>query len=888
VIGADPRGLPTGTLTFFFTDIEGSTKLVRELGADRFGDVLDLHGRILRAAVREHGGQEVRTEGDSFFCVFVKPSGAVAAAAAAQRALASTPFPHDAVVRVRMGLHTGEGALATSDSGADYVGFEVHRAARIASSGHGGQVLLSETTRTLVQDALPSGVALRDLGEHRFKDLTRPERVFQLVIDGLSADFPRLRSLDRTPNNLPTPLTSFVGREREMAEGRRLLGSTRLLTLTGPGGTGKTRLSLQIAAASADDFPDGVYFVPLASIVDPRLVLTSIAHELGVTLAGQRPALEALVEHLGEKRVLLVLDNFEQILEAAADVAELLRKAAGTKILTSSRAPLRAYGEQELPVPPLALPDPTTPPDQLSHYEAVRLFIERAVATKPGFQVTNENAPAVAAICARLDGLPLAIELAAARVRLFPPQVILTRLEKSLAFLSSSSGGARDLPARQQTLRGAISWSYDLLDEPVRRLFRRFACFANGAELEEIEAVCGAKDPALDGLAALVEHSLVRQREDLPEPRFFMLQTIREYAEERLAEDPDAGELRRRHAEAYLALSERLAPTLMGTGRRASLDRLEREIDNFRAAVAWVVGAGATEAALRLGAALWRFLQMRGYLQEARADIERILAMPGAEGQGARYAAALEAAGGIVYWQGDIAATESFYKRCLEAWRALGDEREIANAAYNLSFAAWMDPQRPAVAELVAHLSEATEIYRRLGDKQGLAKSLWAEADVHYFIKKDLVRASELSNESLALFRETSDEFGLGWALYQEGSLAVATGQLDHGRRALAEGVALFLRAADVSAIVMFLGALARLAAASGDVLRAVRIFGASAALQRKSGADLAKIINDLEGTNALKRHLGAEEAAAAWAEGQAMSAEEAVAYALATDAPKA
>jgi predicted ATPase/class 3 adenylate cyclase len=888
VIGVDPRALPTGTVTFFFTDIEGSTKLVRELGADRFGDVLDLHGRILRGAVREHGGHEVRTEGDSFFCVFVKPSGAVAAAAAAQRALAATPFPHDAVVRVRMGLHTGEGALATSDSGADYVGFEVHRAARIASSGHGGQVLLSETTRTLVQDTLPSDVTLRDLGQHRFKDLTRAERVFQLVIAGVAADFPRLRSLDRTPNNLPTPLTSFVGREREVSEGRRLLGATRLLTLTGPGGTGKTRLSLQIAAASADDFPDGVYFVPLASIVDQRLVLPSIAHELALPLAGQGPPLDALVEHLGEKRVLLVLDNFEQILGAAADVAELLRKAAGTKILTSSRAPLRAYGEQELPVPPLALPDATTPPDQLSHYEAVRLFIERAVATKPGFQVTNENAPAVAAICARLDGLPLAIELAAARVRLLPPQVILTRLEKSLAFLSTSGGGARDLPARQQTLRGAIAWSYELLDEPARRLFRRFACFADGAELDEIEAVCGVEEPALDGLTVLAEHSLVRQREDLPEPRFFMLQTIREYAEERLAEDPAAPEVRRRHAEAYRALAETLAPTLMGPERKTSLDRLERDVDNLRAAIAWAIGAGATETGLRLGAALWRFLQMRGYLIEAHGELERILAMPGAAEHGGRYAAALEAAAGLAYWRGDVGATEDHYTGALAIWRALGDDREIANACYNLSFAAWMgDPGSADPVPILALLDESAAICRRLGDKQGLAKSLWATADCQAFVQKDLDRARATSYQALALFREAGDEFGLGWNLHQIGSFNVTTRNLVAARRELEEALTLFAKARDVTGLVVLLGDFARLSATSGDLLRGVRLAGAAAALQRRSGTDLAKVVNDLEGAVDSSAHPRPEEAAADWAAGQAMNVDEAVAYALAGGAPK-
>jgi predicted ATPase/class 3 adenylate cyclase len=881
VSGVDARALPTGTLTFFFTDIEGSTKLVRELGAGRFGDVLDLHGRILRGAVRDHGGHEVRTEGDSFLCVFVKPSGAVAAAAAAQRALAETPFPHDAVVRVRMGMHTGEGALATSDSGADYVGFEVHRAARIASSGHGGQVLVSEATRTLVQDALPTGVSLRDLGEHRFKDLTRAERVFQLVIEGVPADFPRLRSLDRTPNNLPTPLTSFVGREREVAEGRRLLGASRLLTLTGPGGTGKTRLSLQIAAASADDFPGGVTFVPLAALVNPELVLPNVAHELGLALAGQRPPLDALVEHLADKRVLLVLDNFEQLLTAATDVAELLRQAPGTKVLVSSRAPLRVYGEQELPVPPLALPDAATPPDRLSQFEAVRLFIERAVATKPGFAVTNDNAPAVAGICARLDGLPLAIELAAARVRLFPPQVILARLEKSLSFLSTS--GARDLPARQQTLRGAISWSYELLHERVRRLFRRFACFAGGAHLDQIEAVCGVEEPVLDDLQALVEHSLVRQREDAEEPRFFMLQTIREYAEERLAEDPDASDVRRRHAEVYTALAEPLAPTLMGPERKASLDRLEREIDNFRAAIAWAIAAGATETALRLGTALWRFLQMRGYLIEAHGELERILAMPGATEHGGRYAAALEAAAGIAYWRGDVKATQAHYAGALAIWRTLGDEREIANATFNLSFPAWMeDPANANAVPILALLGESTAIYRRLGDKAGLAKSLWATADVQAFIGKDFDVARTTSYEALALFRQVNDAFGLGWNLHQIGSFNIKTGNLEAARRELEESLALFAKAGDLTGLVVLIGDFARLSAASGDLLRGVRLAGAAAAMQRKSGANLAKIVDDLEGSVDSSRHPSPEEAAAAWAAGQAMSVDEAVAEARA------
>ncbi|HEY8922204.1 MAG TPA: adenylate/guanylate cyclase domain-containing protein, partial [Candidatus Limnocylindria bacterium] len=483
--------IPTGTVTFLFTDIEGSTRLAQDLG-DAWPPLLERHRQIARAAWAEQRGVEIGTEGDSFFVVFTSAPQAVAAAVAAQRGLAAEAWPADGQVRSRMGLHTGEGVL----SGGSYVGLDVHRAARIRSAGHGGQVLLSATTRALVEGALPDGVTLREMGEHRLKDLSRPERIWDLVIDGVRSDFPALSTLNAVPNNLPMQLTSFLGRQREIAEGRQLLIDGRLLTLTGPGGTGKTRLSLQIAADATDRFPDGIYFVPLGTISQSDLVLPTIAQAVGLVDPGPQ-ALDRLVEHIGAKCFLLVLDNFEQVNDAAPQIAELLVRAPKISVLVTSRSPLRVSGEREYPVPPLGVPDPRHLPDleQFSTYESVALFVERAMAVRPDFAVTSANAPAVAEICVRLDGLPLAIELAAARVRVLTPQAIMDRLGDRLKLLS---GGSRDLPERQQTLRGAIAWSHDLLDEADQRVFARFAVFAGGATLDAVERVVFDADDSAD------------------------------------------------------------------------------------------------------------------------------------------------------------------------------------------------------------------------------------------------------------------------------------------------------------------------------------------------------------------------------------------------------
>ena len=568
----EPGPLPRGTYTFLFTDIEGSTDLETRIGRDRYGPLRERVKTLLRDAWVANGGIEQGTEGDSFFVAFREAPSAVDAAVAAQRALAAEPWPDDASIRVRIGINTG-GAEVSGDS---LVGLSVNRAARIAAVAHGGQVLASGQTQGLLVDDPLEGIRLVDLGEHRLKDLTAPVRIFQVEADGLPATFPPLRTLDARPNNLPTQLTTFIGRDAELDEAAGLLATTRLLTLTGPGGTGKTRLSLELAARSADDFPDGVFFVPLEPIRDPMLVAPRIATALGVTEASARPIAESLADWLRDKRLLLVLDNFEQVISAAPTVAELLRAAPEIKAVVTSRAVLHVSGEQEYPVP--GLPTPPDPsqmsgldrlnlggetriidPIALGQYAAVRLFIERAVAVRPGFAVTNENAPAVAAISARLHGMPLAIELAAARIKILSPEAILTRLDQQLDVLAA---GSRDLPARQQTLRGAIAWSYDLLDDGGRRLLDRLSVFASGCDIASAEAICGPASELggdiLDGLMALVDQSLLKVEEVADgEPRFRLLDTIRAFAAERLEADGEVERIRARHRDWYVALVER-------------------------------------------------------------------------------------------------------------------------------------------------------------------------------------------------------------------------------------------------------------------------------------------------------------------------------------------
>jgi predicted ATPase/class 3 adenylate cyclase len=838
-------GLPSGTVAFLFTDVAGSTRLWQD-HPEAMGPALARHFALLGAAVAAEGGAVFKTVGDAVCAAFPEPSRALAAALAGQRALGAEewgawglPGP----LRVRMALHAGEAEPA----GGDYFGPPLNRVARLLGAGHGGQVLLSAAAHELARDALPAGAALADLGEHRLKDLYRPERVFQLRHPDLPSAFPPLRTLAGRPNNLPAQPTPLVGREREAAAAVALLGrdDVRLLTLTGPGGTGKTRLGLQVAADLLEAFPDGCWFVDLAPLADPALVPSAIASVLGVREEGGRPLAEALADHLRDKALLLVLDNLEQLLPAAAPgIGGLLAACPGLTVLATSRAPLRLRAEREWPVPPLGLPDRARLPplDRLTQYAAVRLFAERAQAVRPDFAVTTANAPAVAEICWRLDGLPLAIELAAARVKAFPPEALLRRLERRLGALT---GGARDLPLRQQTLRGAIAWSHDLLGEAERVLFRRLAVFAGGATLEAAEAVAGPDGEAdvFGALASLVDQSLVRQGEGpgaLPEgePRFSMLETIREYGLEQLERSGEAEEAHERHATFFLALAEAAEGELGGPAQGAWLGRLEDEHANLRAALGWALER-EPGTALRLGGALRGFWEARGHLTEGRGWLERALAGGGGAPAELR-AKGLRGAGYLAYRQGDYERAVTQFGEGLALNRALGDRAGIANSLTNLG--------------VVAH---------RRGEPD---------------------RAAALYEEGLGLCRELGDRAGIARSLVNLGAVALDRGEPDRAATLLEEslGLARGLGVGDV--VLEGLEGLAAVAARAGRPVAATRLLGMADALRGRLGlarwpADQGRHERVAGGVRAA---LGAEAFAGAHAAGRAVSEEAAVAEALA------
>jgi predicted ATPase/class 3 adenylate cyclase len=879
--------LLTGTVTFLFTDIEGSTRLVRSQG-ERWTGMLERHRTVLRAAFDEHDGREVGTEGDSFFVAFSSAPAAVAAAVRGQRVLAAEPWPPDAEVRVRMGMHTGEATLSAKT----YAGLHVHRASRVASVAHGGQVLISDATRTLVEHDLPGGVELRDLGEHRLKDLERPERLWQLVISGLRNDFPLISSLDATPNNLPTRLTTFLGREREITEVGALLAENRLLTLTGPGGTGKTRLSLEVAGRALRHYPDGVHFVELAAITDPDLVMPTVAQALNLPDRGGGTPTERLVDHLGELKVLLVLDNFEQVLDAAGAVGHLLSTCPHLSVIVSSRSALHVSGEQEYPVPPLAVPDPAHLPSlaQLSQYESVALFIERARSVRPDFEVTNVNAPAVAEICVRLDGLPLAIELAAARIRILTPQAMLARLNDRLGLLA---GGSRDLPERQQTLRGAIAWSHDMLDEEDRALFAALSVFVGGASLDLVERVCAddLSGDALDALASLVEKSLVRQQEGVGgEPRFEMLETIREFAAEQAIARGRRDDLRSAHAAAYADLADSAAAEIMGPRKRQWLDRLEEEHDNLRAAIGWALESKEAEIALRLTSRLWRFWQMRGYLTEGLQRVEEALSAGGASDYPVLMADALSAAAGIAYWLGDTERSRVFYEREVETRGAIDDRPGLAEALYGLSFA-WqveLPLSEKATQAATEAVHRAIEIYTELGDEPGIGRCEWGLGNLAYAMD-DVAAAREHAGHALDVFRRIGDDFMVGWATFTLATTALAEEKAVDGgsatlrseaRDALREALRIFAAAQDVSGYALVLDGLSLVAFRDGDLPRAARLAGAVRRLERVTGTGLNiwnRGILEFDPDTAFAEPT----LAAAYAAGEHMTDDEAVAYAL-------
>jgi predicted ATPase/Tfp pilus assembly protein PilF len=813
------RELPSGIVTLLLTDIEGSTRLLNELGAEAYDDALAEHRRMLRDAFGRRGGVEVDTQGDAFFYAFPSAPEAVAAAGEGQGALAVGP------IRVRMGLHTGSPHVGREG----YVGEDVHLAARIAAAGHGGQVLVSQATRALVD------CQLADLGEHRLKDFSQPVWIFQLGQER----FPPLKTISNT--NLPRPASSFVGREREVAELVELLqDGARLVTLSGPGGSGKTRLAIESAAELVPEFRNGVFWVGLAALRDPALVAENAARMLGAN--------DGLAEHIGERELLLLLDNFEQVAEAAPELGSLLESCPNLRLLVTSRELLRIRGEVDYPVPPLAQP------------EAIELFCTRS---------RLDRSDDIAELCARLDDLPLAVELAAARTNALSPAEILERLSQRLDLLK----GGRDSEARQQTLRATIEWSHDLLSVEEQRLFARLAVFAGGCTLEAAETVCGAD---LDVLQALVDKSLLRHFGE----RFWMLETIREFALERLEESGNAGDLWDRHCAYFLELGEVAKPELYGRSSSIWFDRLQAEHDNVRAVLGEALERGRADVALRLGGAIWLFWFTRGYWSEGRRWLESALAA-GTESDGHLRFDALWGAGLLAVWQDD-----------LERGHAASDELLALSAETDST---WARAIGVDIAALVAHNrgdwdqaaqlhAETAQLARELGDSWLLGIAVNNLGDVA-LNRGEYERALGLFEESLAIGRERQDQETVARALVNLGLATLKLGDVKRARALLHDAL---VAARAIGLVEGFIQGFVGLGAAYAreDPARAALLLGHADLLCEETASSLDQFEGRLhdETEAELQARLGANAYSGVLAEGRALAIEDALALALRPD----
>ena len=818
-----PRDLPSGTVTFLFTDIEGSTKLLQSMGPAAWAEALAEHRRIVRDAISAHGGVEVDTQGDAFFAAFPTAPGALAAAARTREILADGP------IRVRIGLHTGTPLL--TDEG--YIGPDVHRAARIADAGHGGQIVVSAATVALLDSD-----GLHDLGLHRLKDLTSPERIYQLG----GEPHPPLKTLHQT--NLPVPATPFLGRDVELGELSALLrrDDVRLVTLTGPGGTGKTRLALQAAAAAADSFVGGVWWVPLAPLRDPALVLESAARALGAS--------GDLAERIGDTPLLLLLDNFEHLLDAATGLAPLLANCPKLTLLVTSRERLHLDGEEEYAV------DPMTPT------EAVELFVTRATAARRDFSGNGE----VAQICERLDHLPLAIELAAARVRILTPTALLERLEQRLPLLTD---GARDLPERQRTLRATIEWSHELLTADEQRLFARLAVFRGGCTLEAAEAVAEAD---LGTLQSLVDKSLVRARGD----RFWMLETIRELALERLAASGEAEALRDLHAQHFLALAEEAEPNLRGNPKAWNA-RLEDDLDNLRSAQDWLSQRGRAHEEVRMVAALWRMWMTTGHYAEAmrRMQVVRDGAAPGTLAR----AHALNGVTAISMTRNDREAGAAAAEEALALHRSLGNRWGIANSIFLLGHVAADARDYPLARE---RFVESLAIFRELEDSHYtilVTRNLaWMEYELG-----NPAASEALHEEMVIVARDAGNPRMEGGSLGALAELAIQDGRIEHGLRRLRESTRITVANGERIETTINLRRYARAMVESGDVDTGVRFIGAADAANERMGAGRVSYTPDLDPATLeiARRSLTEEQVETLRSEGRSMSLEDAVALLL-------
>ncbi len=839
--------LPSGTVTLLFTDIEGSTALAERLG-DRWPSLLAEHNRILRETFSAHGGIELGAEGDALFLAFTGAGAAAAAAGAAQRALASHGWPEDAGIRVRMGLHTGE-PTRTADG---YVGLDMHRAARVAAAAHGAQVLLSQTTRDLLPETL-DGLTFRDLGDHRLKDLSGPQRLHQLCIEGLAADFPPPRTLEGRATNLPVQPTPLLGRSRELQAVRTLLISenARMVTLTGPGGTGKTRLALQVSADLVDQFPDGVYGVLLAPIADPDVVPLELARVLGVEETPTHSIAEALKAALANRCTLILFDNFEHVATAATLLADLLGACPRLKLLVTSREPLRIAAERQYPVPPLGLPEPTGVKSaaDAAEYEAVMLFVERGRAVRPDFELTDETAPIVAEICERLDGLPLAIELAAAWSKVLPPAALLRRLERRLELPAARSA---DVPARQSTLRQAIAWSYDLLPDEERRLHACLSVFVGGCTLEAAERVAAPEgELGLDllvGIASLVDRSLLREsEEDAGEPRFTMLGTIREYAREHLRETGEEQEFLRRHALEFARFAEEADTGLRAGEQLLWFGRLEVEHDNLRAALDSSAANGDNETALRLGGALGWFWYAHGHALEGCNRLTDLLTRTASAPEELR-ARPMYALGVLLDQRGEPEHAAELVERSLAVFREQGERRRVASALNSLGSIKRGLGDFESARSL---LEESIALRRELGDEAGTAWAL-SNLGVVAFEQGDLDEAEARFKETIELDRAHGNEWGSGVALDNLAAVALERGERERAAELVRDTLDAAERLGDRELIAFGLEKAAVLAAMEGNATRAGGLAGAADALRESTGIERSRFDSDW-----LDRHLG-------------------------------
>ncbi|HEX2054175.1 MAG TPA: AAA family ATPase [Actinomycetota bacterium] len=867
--------LPTGTVTFFFSDVEGSTKLLQALGGG-YDEVIGAHNRILREVFARLGGSEISTEGDSFFVVFRNARYAVEAAVEAQRALAAYPFPDGVKMRIRIGIHTGEGRLV----GDSYRGLDVHRAARIAAAANGGQILVSETTRILSEGSAGNTIRFVDLGEHRLKDLERPEHLYQVSAEGLEASSPAPRTVDGHANNLPLPVSAFVGRQRELRDLKKALADNRMVTMTGTGGTGKSRLAIQAGNELLDSFEDGVFIVFLASVGDPELVPSAVAQTLGLQKQGLTSVMETVVRYLSGKQMLLILDNFEHLLPAASFVAELLAETAHLKILVTSRAALRISAEQEFPVPPMSLPSRYGDDlNELEQSEAVTLFLQRARLVRPDFELTPSNAAAIREICLRLDGLPLALELAAARMRTLLPHQVASRLNRSLDLLTS---GARDLPDRQRTLRNTVAWSFELLDQDQRRLFCQLGVFVGGFSLDAVEAVCC--DDALDLLEGLAEHSLVKAVTGLQGTRYLLLEPVREYAVERLEEGGEADATRERHARYFLEMAERAGKQMLGPEQVEWLDRLEMENDNLRAALAWAIGAGRHELAARMSWSLWMFWWLHGYHQEGRRSMESLLRL---DLPAASRSMALVVAGNMALVAGDHPAAQAWFREGIELAREIGDYPRLAIALQSLGLSALNGMQ---LDEAVSAFAEALPLFTAAGN-QMMVSGIHTHLGTAALLRGDLETADASTRQGLEIARRSADPVSTYFALYNLGQVALARRNFEEAAPLLREGLSLARQIGNQARVTYFLESLAIVFGAQGDVDRAARLLGASAAL--KDAGEIATFnyltpSRDLyeRAVEAVRAKMGREGYDEAFNDGRQLTLQQAVAYALEGELP--